>query len=986
MTPGPWFRRGGRSFGTFGAAIAAVLPFAPASPAQATENAAPVFSEGSAATRRLVENSGPGLEFGAPVAAADADGHRLTYALEGADAGSFALDSRTGQLRTAAGVVYDYESRQSYGVVVRAEDGHGGSASIDVAVELTDVGPLSAPGKPAAVATRDTLTVRWAAPDPDWTGDRDYGGEFRAVGAAAFELAWNRGGDATEATITGLDADTLYEVRVRVHTIEGSSDWSEAGQARTLANEAPVFGEGPAATRELPENTAGVENVGAPVSATDPEGDPIVYSLEGADAAAFGIDPDTGQITSRAGTTYDYETKPSWAVTVRATDDLGASSTSAVAVSLLDVEDAVIVANAGWDLTVAAGGAAWLDGTASTTDQGELTYAWAFVSWPGESEPSLAAADTAAPSFVAAVEGTYVVRLTVSRNARSETDEVTVVARPASEADGLVRADLLADTNRDGLVTALDEVGEETWSEASGAVFSPNADDDDGDGIRDAWDNRVNGEADLLDMAPVLVKRIPGLHGKHRVTLGMTFSAGRTRPRMFQELADGTIGSLIDLESTRAELPRDRLAAGNLQLWVEGRLGRDFDFDGHLALDLVVEEDGVEVSKDVVALRGSPVLFSHHLQAPERVFVVPISGRSSTMPLVNALESHLPPSVTLQRIGASKYRSDRWIQDSMQGGFVQRPRSGAPAVWAFQAQLLRGRGLRPFLQKDYLDGDRGYSESRGGHYTTFNYGGNVEVIPPHSHGGRDWPFGRIVVGEDPSGGRGGMDGRQKAFLNAQEAQAPLLVLDTGWLYVGHVDEIFSVVPNREAAAGERPWVVVIGSPALAISLLVKAVEEGAGDAPIFAGRGNAWEATPRFLLDSEYFMRVNDHAQAKIDSARERLMTEIGLEAADFREVPAFFRRRGGNARAYMPNIQNLLVAGDRLFIPDPEGPVVNGADLWRKATLDALKGLGLTAHFVDVWHGYHLLSGGIHCGTSVDRAGAATPAWWAPTSTGGGR
>jgi protein-arginine deiminase len=962
--------------------VAAVLLLAPALPARPSENAPPVFSEGSAATRRLEENSGPGLDIGSPLDAADADGHRLTWALEGEDADFFALDSRNGQLRTAAGVVYDYEARQSYRIVVRAEDGHGGSASINVAVEVTDVRPLSAPGTPTAVATRDTLRVRWSAPDPDWSGDRDYEGEFRAAGAAAYELAWNRGGDATEATIAGLDPDTLYEVRVRVRTIEGGSDWSGPGRARTLANAAPVFADGPATTREFRENTAGVENVGAPVSATDAEGDPLVYTLEGADAGAFGIDPDTGQITSRAGTTYDYETKPSWAVIVRATDDHGASSTSAVAVSLLDVEDAVIVANAGWDLTVAAGGTAWLDGTASRTDQGKLTYAWAFVSSPGESRPELAAADTHAPSFVAAVAGTYVVRLTVSRNAMSETDEVTIVARPASEATGLVRADLLADTNRDASVDSSDEVGEETWSEASGAVFSPNADDDDGDGLRDAWDNRVNGEADLLDMAPVVVKRIPGLHRKHRVTLEMKFSAGVTRPRMFMEWADGTIGSLIGLSSTRAELPREWLAARDLKLYVESRLGRDVDFDGHLALDLIVEDDGVEVSRDRVALRGSPILFSHHLQASERVFVVPVGGRQSTMPLVNALESHLPPSVVPERINASKYADDVWIQDSMQGGFAQRPGSGAPAAWAFQAQMHRGRDLRFFLRNDYLEGDHGYSISRGRRHTTYNYGGNVEVIPPHSHGGRDWPFGRIVIGESLVQYPDGMDRRQKAFLNAQEAQAPLLVVDTGWLAVGHVDEVFTSVPNREAAAGERPWVVVIGSTALAISLLEKAVEEGAGDAPIFAGRG--WETTPKSLLADSSLMKLNDEAQAKIDTVRKRLMTEIGLEAAEFREVPALFRRYGHSVTAYMPNIQNLLVAGGRLFVPDPEGPVVNGADLWRQAALDALTGLGLTAHFVDIWVGYHLLLGGIHCGTNVDRAGTTTPAWWAPTSSGG--
>ncbi len=944
-----------------------------------SENDAPEFSEGASTTRQLAENAGGGVDVGDPVIATDADGQWLTYGLGGEDADSFALDSRNGQLRTRDGIEYDNEVKDRYTVTVRAEDGHGARASIEVVVELIgEPEPPSKADSPTVVAsTRTTLTLGWTAPANTGPEIRDYDGQYRVAGTGSFEPGWDRIGAVTEATVTGLEADTLYEVQVRARNADGNGDWSEALEARTVANQAPAFDEGAQTTRELEENTAAGATLGAPIAATDPEGDPLAYSLEGTDESAFSIDSGTGQLRTRAGVAYDYETKTAYSVTVRTEDDHGDAAASVVAVSVLDVHESGIVAVAGWDLTVAAGGTAWLDGTGSTAVEGELTYSWLFVSWPGDSAPTLADAATATPSFVAAAEGTYVVRLTVSQDGSTETDDVSVVARPSTEADQLVNADLLVDTNRDGRVDSLDETGEDSWTAESGAVFVPNTDDDDGDGVRDGSDDRVNGDEDLLDMAAVVVKRTLGLHRNHTVFLEMTFSADSSGPRMFYERADGTIGLLIGDDETRAELPRERLVAGDLKLYVESLYGRDIGFDGHLILSLSVEEDGTAVSQDTVALRGSPILFSHHLQTAERVFVVETGsvGTTSNGKLVNALNARLPASVDLYRIDYGQYDQDRWIQDSMQTGYAQRPSARGPKDTAVHAQLHRGRGLEPFLPDGYLDSDTGYATRGGRHRSSFNYGGNVEVIPPYSHGEEDYPLGRIVIGSDPSFGGDSMAQRQIDFFNAQEVQGPVFEVDTSWLVVAHVDEIFSVIPNRNAESDARPWVVVIGSTDLAIELLEEAAEDGYGDVPIFKGRGSD-QTTPQEILDNSDLLTKNDRAQARIDTVRERLIAEVGLEDADFREVPALFVQYWNSLVAYFPSVQNLLVVDNVLIVPDPEGPVVGGKDIWRQATLDALDDLGLTTHFVDVYESYHILFGAIHCGTNVERSGS-TAAWW---------
>ena len=75
----------------------------------------------------MAENTAAGEDIGTAVSATDADADTLTYSLGGEDAGDFAIDTGTGQLRTSAAL--DYETETSYAVTVGVSDGNGGSDS-----------------------------------------------------------------------------------------------------------------------------------------------------------------------------------------------------------------------------------------------------------------------------------------------------------------------------------------------------------------------------------------------------------------------------------------------------------------------------------------------------------------------------------------------------------------------------------------------------------------------------------------------------------------------------------------------------------------------------------------------------------------------------------------------------------------------------------------------------------------------------------------
>ena len=118
---------------------------------------------------------------------------------------------------------------------------------------------------------------------------------------------------------------------------DGGTDEANA-EPETPANRAPSFAADVATTLAVPENSPAGTTVGA-FTATDPDKDTLTYTLSGTDAASFAIDSTTGQLTTVAGVTYDYETKKAYALTVKAADDSGLAASLAVTVTLTDVDE-----------------------------------------------------------------------------------------------------------------------------------------------------------------------------------------------------------------------------------------------------------------------------------------------------------------------------------------------------------------------------------------------------------------------------------------------------------------------------------------------------------------------------------------------------------------------------------------------------------------------------------------------------------------------
>ncbi len=312
-----------------------------------TTNTAPAFP-GTSTTRSFAETIGDttvstAADIGAVVTATDGDNDTLTYSLEGTDAGKFTIISTSGQIQTKVGEAYDREAKASYAVTVKAVDGHEGSDTIAVTLNLTDVTekPL-APAPPAVTATTGIATsidVTWTAPSntgrPQITS---YDLQYKKTTDSNYANGpQNRTG--TSASITGLDANSEYQVQVRASNADGDSDWSTAGDGET-ANTPPAFATDTTTrsfSESLYEMRLGVPVRLDPVTATDDDGDVLTYSMEeGPDSDLFAHNTLTGELWTRSGI-YNYEAKAEYTVTVRAVDGNGGTDTIEVTFIVLNV-------------------------------------------------------------------------------------------------------------------------------------------------------------------------------------------------------------------------------------------------------------------------------------------------------------------------------------------------------------------------------------------------------------------------------------------------------------------------------------------------------------------------------------------------------------------------------------------------------------------------------------------------------------------------
>ena len=189
-----------------------------------------------------------------------------------------------------------------YNLVVTARSGSGTrirSAAQSIVVSVDDVAEApSAPSAPVLSSPSSTsLSVTWSAPGNTGPPIDDYDVEYRQGSSGSFSSR-SHSDNSTSTTITGLSANTLYEVRVRAGNAEGTSSWSQTSSFTTgsvATNNNPVFTS--SSSFSVNENSRSVGTVTA--SDSDSQDSVTNYGIWG------GVDGSLFSITNQGVLTFD---------------------------------------------------------------------------------------------------------------------------------------------------------------------------------------------------------------------------------------------------------------------------------------------------------------------------------------------------------------------------------------------------------------------------------------------------------------------------------------------------------------------------------------------------------------------------------------------------------------------------------------------------------------------------------------------------------
>ena len=290
----------------------------------------------------VAENATSGAAVGT-LSATDADsGDTFTFALVSGtgstDNASFTITGST--LNTAA--VFDFETKNSYSVLVRVTDAGGLSFEKAFTISVTNINeaPTNMSASASSVAENaasGTTVATLGATDIDagetftytlvsGTGDTDN---------ASFAIT---GSTLSTAAVFDFETKSSYSVRVRVTDAGGLTFEKEFTITVTNVNEAPTALA--LSNTSVLENAASGTTVGTLAGTDADAGDTHTYSLVSGtgstDNASFTI---TGSTISTAAV-FNFEAKNSYAVRVRVTDAGGLSFERAFTITVTDVNEA----------------------------------------------------------------------------------------------------------------------------------------------------------------------------------------------------------------------------------------------------------------------------------------------------------------------------------------------------------------------------------------------------------------------------------------------------------------------------------------------------------------------------------------------------------------------------------------------------------------------------------------------------------------------
>ena len=287
----------------------------------------------------------------ATFAATDPEGKTIVWSVAGLDNEEFTIENGVLRFKSSP----DYEDTDNtdhmYVFTVQVSDGGGNPATKEVSIEITNVEEAGTIMLSTLQPQVDVeLTATLTDPDEAMTNTitwQWYRGSSPISGA-------NAGVNTPTSTYIPDDGDigSILRAQAMYDDEEDEDKTAQQNSYRSVRSEpqeniGPLFPDQDLnqndvqkdQTREVAENTPAGRNIGAPVAASDTD-DLLTYSLDATAANSFDIVRSSGQIRTKSA--LNFETTPSYTVTVKATDPFGSSDSAQVTITVTDVNETPI--------------------------------------------------------------------------------------------------------------------------------------------------------------------------------------------------------------------------------------------------------------------------------------------------------------------------------------------------------------------------------------------------------------------------------------------------------------------------------------------------------------------------------------------------------------------------------------------------------------------------------------------------------------------
>lgn len=473
--------------------------------------------------------------------------------------------------------------------------------------------------------------------------------------------------------------------------------------------------------------------------------------------------------------------------------------------------------------------------------------------------------------------------------------------------------DIDADTDRDGTVEANqdDDRNEEQpvrYLSPRGALVFANVDNDARALDRDLKNETIDGGDDILDVVPIVIRRIPNLAAGARVVLSVDDPMA---VRVFESRTVGAATFIGPNTSAVKEIPRAQIMAGDVVLGLEGILnGRE------VVLNVSIVQAGRIVSFDETRVLVTPWLMTSNVDVAEEVLVTRWPARTQPTDRDNSVFlADLAPKlrrairaggVTLVDGKLDPAVIAEFIQDPLEFGY-QKIRGSTPgstrtmpvaADLPYDANTSVSHGS--FAESRFLAPDRGVvfiepavdPSGRGA-----NFGGNLELIPPFAN----QPLGLAVTGDNAAEGIRNwfrMNRLQTKAPNSASSEMLFLPFNSAQTNIDHVDEVMNVVPRPGGG-----FTILLGDMRRAL-LSIPPSGSPLGD-----------RLVPYRVLEDDV-----DRADSTLSAIRDELVG-AGVDESSIVRIPVFYPLPSDpelNDEFGLPNSINLQVVNGVVFVPEP--------------------------------------------------------------------